>query len=87
MARLPRYVVPGSVQHVIQRGNNRSPLFFAGTDYATFLAWLNKAAHQYGCEIHSYVLMTSHVHLLATPRSATSLPHTMQSLGGGTCSM
>ena len=29
MARLPRYFVPGFPQHVIQRGNNRSPLFFA----------------------------------------------------------
>ena len=27
MARLPRYAIPGQPQHVIQRGNNREPVF------------------------------------------------------------
>jgi len=27
MARLPRYGLPGVPQHVIQRGNNREPIF------------------------------------------------------------
>lgn len=27
----------------------------------------------HGCAIHAYVLMTNHVHLLVTPRSAESL--------------
>jgi hypothetical protein len=36
MARLPRYGLPGQPQHVIQRGNNRSPIFFAAEDYAFF---------------------------------------------------
>ena len=27
MARLPRFVLPGHPQHVIQRGNNRSAIF------------------------------------------------------------
>jgi putative transposase len=31
--------------------------------------------------VHAYVLMTNHVHLLATPREAGSLPRVMQSLG------
>ena len=31
--------------------------------------------------MHAYVLMTNHVHLLATPESADSLPRLMQSLG------
>jgi REP element-mobilizing transposase RayT len=29
MARLPRYVIPGQPQHIIQRGNNRQPIFAA----------------------------------------------------------
>lgn len=33
MARLPRYVLPGQPQHVIQRGNNRAVTFFAEENY------------------------------------------------------
>jgi hypothetical protein len=29
MARLPRYVIPGQPQHIIQRGNNRQVIFAA----------------------------------------------------------
>lgn len=29
MARLPRLYLPGCVQHVIQRGNNREACFYA----------------------------------------------------------
>jgi len=53
MARLPRYFVPGCPQHVIQRGNNRSPLFFADIDYRVFLGVLQNAAQRYGCAIHA----------------------------------
>ncbi len=33
MARKPRFNLPGVPQHVIQRGNNREPCFFAEADY------------------------------------------------------
>jgi REP element-mobilizing transposase RayT len=32
MARLPRYFVKGQAQHVIQRGNNREPIFASKGD-------------------------------------------------------
>ena len=38
MPRWPRMVVPGVAVHVIQRGNNRQPIFFATDDYARFRA-------------------------------------------------
>src|SRR5260221_2509965 len=81
MARLGRYFLPDQPVHVIQRGNNREPVFFCDEDYARYRAWLAEAAARHGCAIHAYVLMTNHVHLLATPRSAESLPRLMQSLG------
>ena len=81
MARLPRYFVSGCPQHVIQRGNNRSPLFFADVDYKVFLGMLLNAAQRHACAVHAYVLMTNHVHLLVTPDQPTGLPKTMQSLG------
>lgn len=33
MTRQPRFFVPGEVLHVIQRGNNRVPIFAAEEDY------------------------------------------------------
>lgn len=81
MARLGRYFLPSQILHVIQRGNNREPTFFADVDYRRYLEWLAEAAAEYGCSIHAYVLMTNHVHLLVTPASAEALPRTMQSLG------
>lgn len=33
MARLARFVIPDQPQHVIVRGNNREPIFYAGEDY------------------------------------------------------
>jgi putative transposase len=81
MARLGRYFVSGQALHVIQRGNNRQAIFFASSDYVLYRTWLAAAARKYGCAIHAYVLMTNHVHLLATPRTRNSLPRMMQSLG------
>lgn len=81
MARLPRYVIPGIPQHIIQRGNNRQAIFVSEGDYTTYLAWLGESAQRYGLQIHAYVLMTNHVHLLATPTQADSVAKTLQSLG------
>ena len=81
MARLPRYFVAGQAQHIIQRGNNREPIFVCDSDYRFYLECLQAAAKQQGLTIHSYVLMTNHVHLLATPDTEQSISKTLQSLG------
>lgn len=81
MARLPRYGLPGQPQHVIQRGNNRSPIFFAQEDYAFFLKCLLEGCERCSCAIHAYVLMTNHVHLLVTPAAADGISRLMQSVG------
>ena len=81
MARLHRYSLPGVPQHVIQRGNNRQPIFAAEADYRAYLDWLKQAADQHGLAIHAYVLMTNHVHLLVTPEREESIGKALQSLG------
>ncbi len=81
MARLGRYFVADQPLHVIQRGNNRQPIFFEDDHYALYRHWLAESAARYGCAIHAYVLMTNHVHLLLTPKEKDSLPRMMQSLG------
>ncbi len=62
MARKARFHLPGIPQHLIQRGNNREPCFYAEADYARYLTELAEAADRNTCCIHAYVLMTNHVH-------------------------
>jgi len=81
MARLPRIVVPGQALHIVQRGNNRQPCFFADDDYRYYLDCLTEAAARYGGQVHAYVLMTNHVHLLLTPQSPETPSMLLQSIG------
>ena len=73
MARLPRLYMEGCPQHIIQRGNNRQACFFAEEDYTFYLDKLLKSSEKYKVAIHAFVLMTNHVHLLATPSEASSI--------------
>ena len=81
MARLPRYFAPDFPLHIIQRGNNRGPIFTGDDDRRVFRDDLADAACRHGVAIHAYVLMTNHIHLVATPERATSLPNTIQAVG------
>lgn len=82
MPRKPRFALPGVPQHVIQRGNNRGPCFFAAHDYRRYLEDLGAALERHGCQLHAYVLMTNHVHLLLSPLGAHGgIGRMMQSLG------
>lgn len=81
MARLPRLVVPGQPHHIIQRGNNRQPVFLDDEDYTRFLGWMREAARTYKVSVHAYVLMPNHLHLLASPAEATGLAQMMQWIG------
>ncbi|WP_077728896.1 transposase [Methylocaldum sp. 14B] len=80
MARLPRYVMPGQPQHIIQRGNNRQIIFAADADYQFFRDALVGASRKHGLQIHVYVWMTSHIHLLATPQFENSISMVIQSV-------
>ena len=81
MARKPRFNLPGVPQHVIQRGNNRENCFFTNDDYRRYLRYLRDAAIENHTAIHAYVLMTNHVHILATPGREFGISHMMQDLG------
>ena len=43
MSRKPRFNLIGLPQHVIQRGNNREPYFYAEADYCRYLHYLKEA--------------------------------------------
>jgi putative transposase len=81
MARLPRFVLPGFPQHVIQRGNNRQQILFEEPDYWFLWEKIGAAADRFDCRIHAYVLMPSHFHLLATPYSEDGVGKLMQYVG------
>jgi len=81
MPRRPRIKLAEIPQHLVQRGVNREPCFLAEEDYHCYLHWLQKAATDWGCVIHAYVLMTNHVHLLLTPETPEGPAKLMQSVG------
>ncbi len=81
MPRQPRFVIPGQPQHVIIRGNNREPIFYTNDDYHYYLDKLKEACAKHACDVHAYVLMTNHVHLLLTPWQQQGISKMIQMLG------
>ncbi len=81
MARQSRFLLPGHPQHIIQRGNNRHIIFADDKDYLFYLECLQQGCCQHSCQLHAYVLMTNHVHLLLTPETDSSISKTLQSIG------
>jgi len=81
MARKPRFNLVGVPQHVIQRGNNREPCFYAEEDYRFYLDCVEEFSKKYNCLLHAYVLMTNHVHMLVTPNQEYAVSQMMQSVG------
>ena len=81
MSRQPRLTVPGYPHHIIQRGNNRQPIFVDDADRQRLLGDLAEHARNRGVAVHAYVLMSNHLHLLVTPEAADSVPLMMQGVG------
>jgi putative transposase len=67
MARQPRLIVPDIALHIVQRGVDRQDCFSEETDRFVYLSLLGELCAETGCAVHSYCLMTNHVHLLLTP--------------------
>lgn len=81
MARLPRLTVPGYPHHVIQRGNNRQAIVVTQQDRAHLLALIAESAEKFLVDVHAYVLMDNHFHLLLTPSDGNGLSLMMQAVG------
>jgi len=81
MARQPRLDLPHIPQHVVQRGNNRLPCFLDDEDRRRYLHLLQDALLHTECQLHAYVLMNNHVHLLLTPPMPGAVAQLMQKLG------
>jgi REP element-mobilizing transposase RayT len=73
MARPLRILFPEAYYHVTCRGNERKAIFRDDTDRSVFLDKLKASRQIYGVEIHAYVLMNNHFHLmLETPKGNLS---------------
>jgi putative transposase len=81
MPRRPRIDLPGNPQHIIQRGVDRQPVFFADADCSFYLDWLATYSQKRGILLHAYCLMTNHIHLVLTAPTAAELGGLMQDMG------
>ena len=81
MPRQARLRLAGMPLHVIQRGNNRVACFVTDADRLTYLAMLKEMSIAFACDVHAFVLMTNHVHLLTTPRQRENVSLLMKHLG------
>ena len=81
MARLARITFAQHQHHIIQRGHDKQPVFRDADDFSFFYSLLLQGTKRFGVVIHSYVLMSNHFHLLATPSTDDGLGLMMQWIG------
>ena len=67
------------------RGHNRHDCFFRELDRVVYLKYLAEALEDSECDLHAYVLMSNHVHLLVTGRLERSISRLMQFAGRRYC--
>lgn len=64
-----------------ERGNDRQACFADDADYLYYRQELGEAALMHDGALHTYVLMTNHVHLLVTPQLPGASSRMMQAIG------
>lgn len=64
MARPLRILFPGAFYHVMCRGNERKKIFLDDADRTKFLMYLKESIEIYRVNLHAYVLMHNHFHLV-----------------------
>lgn len=77
MARPLRVHVPDGWYHVMSRGNGSKAIFHSDTDRRRFLGLISELPERFGTEIHAFVIMPNHYHLLVRCRRA-SLSETLR---------
>jgi REP element-mobilizing transposase RayT len=69
MARKVRVEYPGAIYHVMNRGDRREPIFRDDGDRKGFVDTLGEVCGRSGWQVHAYVLMPNHFHLVVeTPQ-------------------
>ena len=65
----------------MQRSNNRQACFSCDDDFGFYINSLQTALQRYNVQLHAFVLMTNHIHLLMTPDDTEGISRVMQSVG------
>ncbi|XOV88896.1 MAG: transposase [Pseudomonadota bacterium] len=81
MSRPVRIEFPGAHYHVTSRGTNEQAVFLDEDDRGTFLNVLSGVVERFGWQLHSYVLMDNHYHLVVAVPEA-NLSKGMRQLNG-----
>jgi len=81
MPRRLRICPPGIPQHIVQRGNNHQDCFVSEHDLKAYANWLHEGAEKFHVQVHAWVFMTNHVHLLVTPMEDMGMSRMMQYIG------
>lgn len=81
MSRYHRIDAPGYPRHLCIRGVDGMDCFRTDKDRHVFLHYLREALAHGGCSLNAFVLMTNHVHMLATPTAPGAVPVLMQAIG------
>jgi putative transposase len=69
MARKLRIEYEGAIYHVMNRGDRREPIFIDDADRQRFVETLAEACAKTNWQVHAYVLMPNHFHLVVeTPQ-------------------
>ncbi|WP_240620100.1 transposase [Peribacillus acanthi] len=63
LVRKGRLWFPGAKYHITSRGVRRTNLFHDDEDRTTYLSLLEEAMYRYSFRLHTYCLMTNHIHL------------------------
>jgi REP element-mobilizing transposase RayT len=81
MARPPRLQAPGTLHHLIARGNERREIFQDDADREDYLDRIARYRERFGFRLYAYCLMPNHVHLAVEqgPASLSSFMHAQQS--------
>lgn len=72
---------PSVPYHVVQRGNNREACFIEPENYQFYLVLWEELSRRYGLTVHTYCLMTNHVHFLVTPENESAVSNVMKVAG------
>ncbi|WP_113906538.1 REP-associated tyrosine transposase [Aliidiomarina celeris] len=81
MARRKRVDIPGFPYHIVQRGNNKQNCFADSEDFSFYAHLMKIYKEKFNVDIHAWVFMTNHVHMLVTPHEKQAVSKMMQSIG------
>ncbi len=80
MPRTARVLCDEGIYHILNRGNNKQPIFYDHSDYLMFKDTTKKYLSKYAIQIYNYALLPNHFHLLLTSIRARELQKFMQGI-------